>query len=217
MASFHRVARAAKQIVKARKPQSCALFSSQILRFSSRCPAFCSCVPVLCSGGLPFYFRWSGILPLVSHHSAPGCPQFYFPVSRNSTSAAQDSAPTAHSISPKGHSPLPDSAFQFPTFSITLPKPTITTSRPTSHVTRAQKPRFCARNARKRGFQTLKAHKNPDFVLEKPENKGSKPQKRTKTSILCSKCPKTRVPNPKSAQKPQFCARGDWDWHREER
>ena len=132
-----------------------------------RWPTFCSCVPVLCSGGQPFYFRWSGILPLVSHHSAPGCQPFYFPVSRNSTSAAQDSAPTAHSISPKGHSPLRDSAFQFPTFSITFPKPTFTTSRPTSPVTRAQKPRFCAREARKRGFQTLKAHKKPDFVLEK--------------------------------------------------
>ena len=128
---FRRVARAAKQIVKARKPQSCALFSFQILRFCSRYPAFCSCVPVLCSGGRPFYFRWSGILP---------------PVARNSTSAAQDSAPTAHSISPKGNSPLPYSAFQFPTFSITFPKPTFTTSRPTSPV---------------------RAHKNPDFVLQK--------------------------------------------------
>ena len=53
----------------------------------------------------------------------------------------------------------------------------------------------------------LLEHKNGDFVLEKPENEGFKPQKRTKTSILCSKCPKTRVPNPKSAQKPRFCAR----------
>ena len=159
-----------------------------------RWPTFCSCVPVLCSGGQPFYFRWSGILP---------------PVARNSTSAAQDSAPTAHSISPKGHSPLRDSAFQFPTFSITLPKPTITTSRPTSHVTRAQKPRFCARKARKQGFQTPKAHKNLNFVLEKPENEGSRPQKRTKNSILCSKCPKTGVPDPKSAQKCRFCARED--------
>ena len=34
----------------------------------------------------------------------------------------------------------------------------------------AQKPRFCARNARKRWFQTPKAHKNLDFVLGKPEN-----------------------------------------------
>ena len=33
---------------------------------------------------------------------------------------------------------------------------------------------------------------------------------RTKTSILCSKCPKTRVLNPKSAQKPRFCARNVW-------
>ena len=34
-----------------------------------------------------------------------------------------------------------------------------------SKAKKAQKPRFCARNARKRGFQTPKAHKNPDFVL----------------------------------------------------
>ena len=32
-------------------------------------------------------------------------------------------------------------------------------------------------------------------------------QKRTKTSILCSKRPKMRVPKVKSAQKPRFCAR----------
>ena len=32
----------------------------------------------------------------------------------------------------------------------------------------------------------LPEHKNPDFVLEKPENEGSKPKKSTKTSILCS-------------------------------
>ena len=50
----------------------------------------------------------------------------------------------------------------------------------------AQKPRFCARKARKRGFQTLKAHKNPDFVLEMPENEGCEGQKSTKTPILCS-------------------------------
>ena len=37
---------------------------------------------------------------------------------------------------------------------------------------RAQKCRFCARNARKRGFRRAKAHKNPDFVLETPENGG---------------------------------------------
>ena len=82
---------------------------------------------------------------------------------------------------------------------------------------KAQKPRFCARNARKWGSRRPKKHKNADFVLEMPENKGSKGQKRTKTPILCSKCPKTRVPDPKSAQKPQFCAREDRDWHREER
>ena len=53
-----------------------------------------------------------------------------------------------------------------------------------------------------------KAHKNADFVLESAENGGSEGQKRTKTSILCSKCPKMRVPDPKSAQKCRFCARG---------
>ena len=31
-----------------------------------------------------------------------------------------------------------------------------------------------------------KAHKNADFVLEKPENGGPEGKKRTKTSILCS-------------------------------
>ena len=71
----------------------------------------------------------------------------------------------------------------------------------------AQKPRFCARNARKRGVRRQKAHKNADFVLERPENRGSRPQKRTKTPILCSKCPKTRVSNPQKAQKCRFRAR----------
>ena len=52
-----------------------------------------------------------------------------------------------------------------------------------------------------------KAHKNPDFVLETPENGGSDSQKRTKIPILCSKRLKTRVSKPKSAQKPRFCAR----------
>ena len=80
---------------------------------------------------------------------------------------------------------------------------------PMLHLTapRAQILVFCARTARKQGFQTSKAHKNLDFVLEKPENRGFRPQKRTKTSILCSKCPKTGVPKGKSAQKPRFCAR----------
>ena len=50
----------------------------------------------------------------------------------------------------------------------------------------AQKPRFCARNARKRGSRRQKAHKNRDFVLEMPENEGSGGQKRTKMPILCS-------------------------------
>ena len=60
----------------------------------------------------------------------------------------------------------------------------------------AQKPRFCARKARKRGLRTPKAHKNPDFVLEMPENGGSEGKKSTKTHFLCS---------------------GGRDWHREGR
>ena len=55
-------------------------------------------------------------------------------------------------------------------------------------------------------------HKKPDFVLEMPENEGSGGRKRTKTPILCSKCPKTRVQKPKSAQKPRFCARNTRKW-----
>ena len=78
----------------------------------------------------------------------------------------------------------------------------------------AQKPRFCARNARKQGSRRPKAHENLDFVLENPKNGGPEGQKRTKTSILCSKTLKTGLPKAKSAQKPRFCAReeGDWQW-----
>ena len=54
-------------------------------------------------------------------------------------------------------------------------------------------------------------HKNADFVLKMPENKGSRPQKRTKTPILCSKSQKTGAPKTKSAQKCRFCAR-TWAW-----
>ena len=53
---------------------------------------------------------------------------------------------------------------------------------------RAQKARFCARNA---------------------QNPGTIAHSDTKTSILCSKRPKTGVPKAKSAQKCRFCARGD--------
>ena len=58
-----------------------------------------------------------------------------------------------------------------------------------------------------------KAHKIPDFVLKRPENEGFGEQKRTKTSILCSKCPKTGVSKGKSAQKCRICAREEGDWH----
>ena len=63
----------------------------------------------------------------------------------------------------------------------------------------------------------LLEHKNADFVLEMPENGGPEGKKRTKTSILCSKRPKMRVPKVKKAQKWSFCAREEGDWHREER
>ena len=53
----------------------------------------------------------------------------------------------------------------------------------------------------------LPEHKNPDFVLEMPKNKGSRPQKRTKMPIMCSKRSKTGVPKAKKAQKCRFCAR----------
>ena len=67
------------------------------------------------------------------------------------------------------------------------------------------------------GFRKAKAHKNLDFVLEMPENVGSGGQKSTKTSILCSKRPKTWVPEAKKAQKPRFCTREEGDWHQGER
>ena len=81
---------------------------------------------------------------------------------------------------------------------------------------KAQKPRFCARNARKQGFRSQKAHKNANFVLEMLENGGLEGKKSTKTSILCSKSTKTGVSEAKKAQKPRFCARkaGKWGFRR---
>ena len=61
-------------------------------------------------------------------------------------------------------------------------------------------------------FPRLPEHKNLDFVLEMPENGGFRGQKRTKMPILCSKSPKTRVSEGKSAQKPRFCARKARNW-----
>ena len=57
------------------------------------------------------------------------------------------------------------------------------------------------------GRRPTKAHKNANYVLEKSENEGSGGTKRTKTPILCSKCPKMGVLKAKKAQKPRFCAR----------
>ena len=73
--------------------------------------------------------------------------------------------------------------------------------------TRAQKSRFCARNSRKRGSRRPKKHKNLDFVLGKSQNQANIAVSDTKMPFLCSKCPKTRVPKGKKAQKPRFCAR----------
>ena len=67
--------------------------------------------------------------------------------------------------------------------------PILCSKRPKTGVPKpkkAQKPRFCARKARKWGFRRAKAHKNLDFVLKTPENGGSGSQKSTKTPILCS-------------------------------
>ncbi|MDY2650050.1 MAG: hypothetical protein SOV89_02865 [Candidatus Egerieousia sp.] len=51
--------------------------------------------------------------------------------------------------------------------------PILCSKRPKTGVPKAkkaQKPRFCARKARKWGFQRQKAHKNGDFVLGKKGN-----------------------------------------------
>ena len=95
----------------------------------------------------------------------------------------------------------------FPRRRILFPKVNFSFQESRSPCIRAQKWRFCARNAQKWGFQTPKAHKNLDFVLEKPENGGSEGKKRTKMPILCSKGGKTREKLPFLTQKPRFCAR----------
>ena len=188
------MAQAAKQIVKARKPQSCALFSSQILRFCYRCPAFCSCVPVLCSGGRHSapVSRYSA--PVASHSTSGGpafclwCPTILLPVARNSTSAAQNPASHSTFYLPKGSLSPSRFCFSVPNVQYYVPKahfyhiqanipsnsrtktPILCSKSPKTRVPdpkSAQKPRFRARKAQKRGFQTLKAHKNPDFVLGK--------------------------------------------------
>ena len=76
---------------------------------------------------------------------------------------------------------------------------------------RTKTPILCSKFP-KTGVPKGKKHKNPDFVLETPENRGFEGQKSTKTQILCSKCPKMRVSKAKSAQKPRFCARNARKW-----
>ena len=88
--------------------------------------------------------------------------------------------------------------------------PLITQKKTTSHhhlhppQHSAQKPRFCAREAQKRGSRRPKAHKNADFVLKKPENGGSEGQKSTKTSILCSNARKWGSRRPKKHKNADF-------------
>ena len=131
----------------------------------------------------------------------PSLRALVFPIAQCSTSSAQNCKRLRSYI--QHNCALPDAddlALRAQNFKIA-------DSRCRTSASRAQKPQFCARKARKQGFRRLKAHKNLDFVLEMPENGGPEGRKRTKTLILCSKCPKTRVTNPKSAQKPRFCAR----------
>ncbi len=84
---------------------------------------------------------------------------------------------------------------------ISGPVPSILASRPVCI------PSFRKRHPQVGDHLPAKAHKNPDFVLEMSENRGSEGQKSTKMEFLCSKRPKMRVPKVKSAQKPRFCAR----------
>ncbi len=108
--------------------------------------------------------------------------------------------------------------FRPTSFRPTSSRPTPSRLRPLrDYSSRVQKPRFCARNARKRGLRRVKAHKNADFVLERGQNLGKVALSDTKTPILCSKAPKIGVLKGKSAQKPRFCAREEGDWHQGER
>ena len=67
----------------------------------------------------------------------------------------------------------------------------------------AQKPRFCARNARKQGFQTPKAHKNPDFVLGKGGRRAWEQQQANAKSI--GKRGSSSRPTQRSIEKKKEC------------
>ena len=153
------------------------------------------------------------LLPVASHSTSGGpafClrgPQFCFPVSHNSTSAAQDFSSHSTFYLPKGSLSPSRFCFSVPNVQYYVTKAHyyhIQANIPSNSRTKTLI--LCSKSLKTR-VPTLKAHKNLDFVLEKPENGGFRPQKRTKTSILYSKCPKTGVPNPKSAQKTRFRAR----------
>ena len=110
----------------------------------------------------------------------PSLRALVFPTAQCSTSSAQNCKRLRSYI--QHNCALPDAD----DLALRAQKFKIADSRCRTSASRAQKPRFCAREARKRG---------------------SEGQKRTKTSILCSKCQKTWVPEGKKAQKPRFCAR----------
>ena len=139
----------------------------------------------------------------------PSLRALVFPMAQCSTSSAQNCKRLRSYI--QHNCALPDAD----DLALRAQKFKIADSRCRTSASRAQKPRFCARKAQKRGSRRPKAHKNLDFVLEMPENGGPEGRKRTKTLILCSKCLKTRAPKAKKAQKHRFCARGERNWHRE--
>ena len=110
----------------------------------------------------------------------PSLRALVFPMAQCSTSSAQNCKHLRSYI--QHNCALPDAddlALRAQNFKIA-------DSRCRTSASRAQKPRFCARTARKRGSWRPKKHKNIDFVLEMPEYEGSEGQKSTKTSILCS-------------------------------
>ena len=110
----------------------------------------------------------------------PSLRALVFPMAQCSTSSAQNCKRLRSYI--QHNCALPDAD----DLALCPQKFKIADSRCRTSASRAQKPRFCARKARKRGSRRAKKHKNLDFVLEKLESEGFGRQKRTKMPILCS-------------------------------
>ena len=110
----------------------------------------------------------------------PSLRALVFPMAQCSTSSAQNCKRLRSYI--QHNCALPDAD----DFALRAQNFKIADSRCCTSASRAQKPQFCARKARKRGSRRAKKHKNLDFVLEMPENEGPEGQKSTKTQILCS-------------------------------